>query len=129
LQDIDTLVNSKDFESAIDLIREKLSWCNCQRDNLKLNLQLGSVFIKAKQPLLAISIFEMLDHTIDDFTFCKWEPELSVEIWTSLLQAYQQLRMIKPHDNQSDIQDKQNNVIQKICKVDPGKALMLNRKV
>ncbi len=128
LQEIESLADSENFESAIDLIQEKLNSSTCQRENFKFNLLLGTVFIKAKQPLLAISTFEMLEHSIDEYKIYKWEPELSVEIWTMLLQSYQLYIMMKPHCNQSGIQEKQNCVLQKICNIDPKKALMLSRK-
>lgn len=128
VQEIESFIESENFESAIDQIQKKLNSSNCQRDNFKFNILLGTVFIKAKQPLLAISTFEMLDHSIDEYKVYKWEPELSVEIWTMLLQSYQLYKMMKPQCNQSDIMEKQNHVLQKICNIDPKKALMLSRK-
>jgi hypothetical protein len=57
----------------------------------------------------------------------KWDPDLAVEAWSLLVQAYRAARAGKPANIQVSLQEKQNSILTKVSYIDPKKALQLNK--
>lgn len=87
----------------------------------------GTLLLRAKQADIAVSVLEMLDQKAVTYNLDKWDPDLAVEAWGLLVQAYKAARAGKAANIQVSLQEKQNSILTKISCIDPKKALQLNK--
>jgi type VI secretion system protein VasJ len=126
-QKVNELVGAGKIEEAIDLIQNGIRTAKCERDSFRRSMQVGSLLLRAKQADIAVSVLEMLDQKAGVFSLDKWDPDLAVEAWALLVQAYRASRAGKPANIQVLLQEKQNSILTKVSYIDPKKALQLNK--
>jgi type VI secretion system protein VasJ len=124
---INALVVANQFEDALEIVQQGMRSSNSERDNFMRTVVIGSLLNKAKQPDIAISVLEGLDQKIELYKLERWDPDLAVEAWSTLVQAYKSGKNSKPQNIQLLIQEKQNTILSKISQIDPKKALILNK--
>jgi hypothetical protein len=76
---------------------------------------------------MAVSMLEMLDQKIATYSVDKWEPDLAVEAWSVLVQAYKVAKAGKAANILLSLQERQNTILTKVSYIDPKKALLLNK--
>jgi type VI secretion system protein VasJ len=124
---VNELVSKGKIEEAIDLVQGGIRTARCERDSFRRSMLVGNLLLKAKQADIAVSVLEMLDQKISVYSLDKWEPDLAVEAWAMLVQAYKTARAGKASNIQVSLQEKQNSILTKISYIDPNKALQLNK--
>ena len=88
---------------------------------------MAQLLLKAKQPDIAVSMLEMLDQKIAAYSVDKWEPDLAVDAWSGLVQAYKVAKAGKAANILLTLSDRQNSILTKLSCIDPKKALLLNK--
>lgn len=127
LRDVNSLVSAGQFEQAMDLVQKAIRSSSSERDNFRRTIAIGSLLLKAKQPDIAVSVMESLDLKITTYHLDRWDPDIAVEAWSVLVQAYKVGKATKPQNIQAVIQEKQNTILSKISQIDPKKAFTLNK--
>jgi len=127
MRDVNGLVAAGQFEQAMDLVQKAIRSSSSERDNFRRTIAIGSLLLKAKQPDIAVSVMESLDQKITAFNLERWDPDIAVEAWSVLVQAYKVGKGTKPQNIQAIIQEKQNTILSKISQIDPKKAFTLNK--
>jgi hypothetical protein len=87
---------------------------------------LGKFLVDNKRPDIALAILESLDDKIVQYHLDRWDPELSVEAWMLLMQAYKVAKNSKPQPVQMSILEKQNTILQKLSRTDPKAAFRIS---
>ncbi len=126
-QKVSELVAAGKIEEAIDLVQSGIRTARCERDSFRRSMLVGNLLLKAKQAEIAVSVLEMVDQKAGVYSLDKWEPDLAVEAWVTLVQAYKAARAGKPPNMQVSLQEKQNSILTKISYIDPNKALQLTK--
>jgi hypothetical protein len=98
-----------------------------ERESFRRSIIVGTLLLKAKQPDIAVSMLEMLDQKITTYKVDQWEPDLAVEAWSVLVQAYKVAKAGKAANILLSLQEKQNTILTKVSYIDPKKALSLNK--
>jgi type VI secretion system protein VasJ len=124
---VNELVGSGRLEEAIDLVQSGIRTAKCERESFRRTMLVGTLLLQAKQADIAVSVLEMLDQKAGIYSLDKWDPDLAVEAWSLLVQAYRAARAGKPANIQVSLQEKQNSILTKISCIDPKKALQLNK--
>ena len=124
---VNGLVAAGQIEDALDLVQTGIRSSANERDSFRRTIMVGSLLLKAKQPDIAISVLESLDQKITSYCLDRWEPDLAVEAWAVLVQAYKAGKVPKPQNIQLVYQEKQNTILSKISQIDPRKAFVLNK--
>jgi type VI secretion system protein VasJ len=124
---VNELVGSGKIEEAIDLVQNGIRTAKSERYSFRRSMLVGTLLLKAKQADIAVSVLEMLDQKAGVFSLDKWDPDLAVEAWSLLVQAYKAARSGKPANIQVSLQEKQNSILTKVSYIDPKKALQLNK--
>jgi type VI secretion system protein VasJ len=124
---VNELVSSGKIEEAIDLVQSGIRTAKCERDSFRRSMLVGTLLLRAKQADIAVSVLEMLDQKAGVFSLDKWDPDLAVEAWALLVQAYKAARAGKPANIQVLLQEKQNSILTKVSYIDPKKALQLTK--
>jgi type VI secretion system ImpA/VasJ family protein len=127
LKRVNELVGSGKVEEAIDLVQSGIRTAKCERDSFRRSMLVGTLLLQAKQADIAVSVLEMLDQKAGVYSLEKWDPDLAVEAWSLLVQAYRAARAGKPANIQVSLQEKQNSILTKVSYIDPKKALQLNK--
>jgi type VI secretion system ImpA/VasJ family protein len=124
---VNKLVAAGQIEDALTLIQSTMRSSSSERDNFRRTIAISSLLLKAKQPDIATSILETLDRKIDRHGLGKWDPEIAVEAWSTLVMSYKAGKVQKPQNLQALLQDKLTAVLSKIGQIDPGKAFALSK--
>jgi len=124
---IDTLVASNQIEKALALVQVSIRNSASEEDNFRRSILLGSLLLKAKQPDIALSIYESLDERIAQYHLDKWNPDLATEAWSGLIATIKVAKAQKPQNTQVTLTDKHNTILRKISQIDPMKAFELNK--
>lgn len=124
---VNELVAAGKIEEAIDLVQSGIRTAKCERDSFRRSIQVGTLLLMAKQAEIAVSVLEMLDQKTVVYNLDKWDPDLAVEAWSLLMQAYKAARAGKPPNIQISLQEKQNSILTKVSYIDPKKALQLTK--
>jgi type VI secretion system protein VasJ len=124
---VNELVAAEKIEEAIDMVQSGIRTAKCERDSFRRSMLVGTLLLKAKQAEIAVSVLEMLDQKAGIYSLDKWDPDLAVEAWILLVQAYRAARAGKPPNIQVSLQEKQNSILTKISYIDPKKALQLTK--
>lgn len=127
LKKVNELVGAGKLEEAIDLVQSGIRTAKCERDSFRRSMLVGTLLLQAKQADIAVSVLEMLDQKAMVYCLDKWDPDLAVEAWSLLVQAYRAARAGKPANIQVSLQEKQNSILTKVSYIDPKKALQLNK--
>jgi type VI secretion system protein VasJ len=126
-QKINELVACGQIEEAIDLVQRGIRTAHSERESFRRSIIVGTLLLKAKQPDIAVSMLEMLDQKITTYKVDQWEPDLAVEAWSVLIQAYKVAKAGKAANILLSLQEKQNTILTKVSYIDPKKALSLNK--
>jgi type VI secretion system protein VasJ len=126
-QKVNELVGAGQIEEAIDLVQRGIRSAHSERESFRRTIMVASLLLKAKQADMAVSMLEMVDKKITDYSVDKWEPDLAVEAWSVLVQAYKVSKAGKAQNILLSLQDKQNTILTKVSYIDPKKALLLNK--
>ncbi|MBN1130988.1 MAG: type VI secretion system protein TssA [Chitinispirillaceae bacterium] len=126
-QKANELVGSGQIEEAIDLVQRGIRRSHSERDSFRRTIIVASLLLKAKQPDMAVSMLEMVDQKITAYRVDKWEPDLAVEAWSVLVQAYKVSKAGKAQNILLSLQEKQNTILTKVSYIDPKKAILLNK--
>jgi type VI secretion system protein VasJ len=127
LKKVNELVGSGKIEEAIDLVQSGIRTAKSERDSFRRSMLVGTLLLQAKQAEIAVSVLEMVDQKAGVYSLDKWDPDLAVEAWALLVQAYKAARTGKPANIQVSLQEKQNSILTKVSYIDPKKALQLNK--
>jgi type VI secretion system protein VasJ len=126
-QKANELVAGGQIEEAIDLVQRGIRSSRSERESFRRSILVGSLLLKAKQPDIAVSMLEMLDQKITTYSVDKWEPDLAVDAWSALVQAYKVAKAGKAQNILLSLQERQNTILTKVSYIDPKKALLLNK--
>ena len=124
---VNEFVAAGNIEEAIALVQSGIRTAKCERDSFRRSMLVGTLLLRAKQAEIAVSVLEMLDQKAGVYCLDKWDPDLAVEAWGLLVQAYRAARAGKPPNIQVSLQEKQNSILTKISYIDPNKALQLTK--
>jgi type VI secretion system protein VasJ len=127
LKKVNELVGSGKIEEAIDLLQGGIRTAKCERDSFRRSMLVGTLLLQAKQAEIAVSVLERLDQKAGVYSLEKWDPDLAVEAWSLLVQAYKAARAGKPANIQVSLQEKQNSILTKVSYIDPKQALQLSK--
>jgi type VI secretion system protein VasJ len=127
MKEVNGLVAAGQFEQAMDLVQKSIRSSSTERDNFRRMIAIGSLLLKAKQPDISVSVMESLDQKISAYNLERWDPDIAVEAWSVLVQAYKVGKATKPQNIQVQIQERQNIILSKISQIDPKKAFTLNK--
>jgi type VI secretion-associated protein, VC_A0119 family len=126
MKEAQALAASGSIEKALDLIQNALRCSSSERDNFRRSIMLCNLLVSAKQPDIALSILESLHEKINNYHLDKWDPDLSVEAWSSMVKVLKMAKANKPPNVQAAMHEKLNMVVSKISQIDPKKAFSLN---
>ncbi len=126
-RNVNQFVSAGQMEEALALIQNGMRSSTNERDNFRRTITVGTLLLRAGQPDLAVSALESLDRKIDLHGLEKWDPDLAVEAWAALAAAYKVVRAQKPQNIQAAIQEKQNEILSKISRIDPRRAFNLSK--
>ena len=126
-QKVNQLVAANKIEEAIDLVQSGVRTAKCERESFRRTILVAQLLLKAKQPDIAVSMLEMLDQKIAAYSVDKWEPDLAVDAWSGLVQAYKVAKAGKAANILLTLSDRQNSILTKLSCIDPKKALLLNK--
>jgi type VI secretion system protein VasJ len=113
-------------EKALDFVQNAIRGSSNERDNFKRSIILCSLLVSAKQPDIALSILESLNGKINDYRIDKWDPDLAVDAWSSMVKVLKMAKNGKQPNVQASMNEKMNSILSKISQIDPKKAFSLN---
>jgi type VI secretion system protein VasJ len=113
-------------EKALDFVQSAIRGSSNERDNFRRSIIMCSLLMSAKQPDIALSILESLNVKIIEYHIDKWDPDLAVEAWSSMVKALKMAKNGKQPNVQATMHDKMNSILSKISQIDPKKAFSLN---
>jgi type VI secretion system protein VasJ len=120
------LAGSGKIEMALDHIQTAIRSSGSERDNFRRSIVLCSLLMSAKQPDIALSILDSLCEKINAYHIDKWDPDLAVEAWSTMIKALKTAKGNKPPAVLASMNEKANLIISKISQIDPKKAFSLN---
>lgn len=125
--EVNKLVAGGKVEDALTMIQKNMRSSSNERDNFRRTVMVGSLLLKAKQPSIAVSVLESLNLKIEQHCLDKWDPDIAVEAWANLVEAYKVTKNQKPQNVMTAIMEKQNSILSKISQLDPKKAFTLSK--
>jgi type VI secretion system protein VasJ len=114
------------IEKALDFVQTAIRNSSNERDNFRRSIIMCSLLVSAKQPDIALSILESLNEKIASYHIDKWDPDLAVDAWSSMVKVLKMAKNGKPANIQGSMHDKMNSILSKISQIDPKKAFSLN---
>ncbi len=120
------LAGSGNVEKALDLLQTAIRSSASERDNFRRSIVLCSLLVSAKQPDIALSILESLHEKINAYHIDKWDPDLAVDAWSSMVKVLKTAKAGKQPGALAAMQEKMNTILSKISQIDPKKAFSLN---
>jgi type VI secretion system protein VasJ len=125
-KDAAALASANKIEAALDVLQNSIRNSSNERDNFRRFIIMGNILMGAKQPDIALSILESLDGKIQLYHLDKWDPDLAVEAWSSMVKIIKAARANKPAPLQASMTERQNTILSKISQIDPKKAFSHN---
>ena len=113
------------IEKALDVLQSAIRSSGSERDNFRRSIVLSSLLVSAKQPDIALSILESLHEKINNYHIDKWDPDLAVDAWSSMVKVLKMAKGGKQPNMQAAMQEKMNAIVSKISQIDPKKAFTL----
>lgn len=126
-KEINGLVAGGQIQQALAVAQTAIRNSANEEDNFRRSILLGQVLMKAKQPDIALSIFESLDEKISSYQLDKWNPDLATDAWSGLIQSIKVARASKPQNVQQVLTEKHNTILKRISQVNPMKAFELSK--
>ncbi|MFV1951810.1 MAG: type VI secretion system protein TssA [Nitrospinota bacterium] len=125
IQEAGQLMRKKKIKEAIALFQEGLNKTSRRRERFMWRLNLARLCLRAGHPRLALPQLESLDEEINRFSLEEWEPDLCLDVITSLLKCQKTLtkgfKQTTP-----EISDKRNQLYSRLCRLDMLSALAFN---
>lgn len=122
---VNELVAAGKVEQALEMLQTAMSTSNNERENFIRSILISNLLLKGKQPDIAVSFLESLNTKIETYHLESWDPELTVEAWTALFTAYKAARANKPQNILATLNEKQNDILSRISRINPKKAFQL----
>jgi type VI secretion system protein VasJ len=113
-------------EKAIDIVQTAIRHSSNERDNFRRSIIMCSILVTVKQFDIALSILESLNEKIASCNIDKWDPDLAVEAWSSMVKVLKFAKNGKAANIQTSLQEKMNSILYKISQIDLKTALSLN---
>jgi hypothetical protein len=127
MREINGLAAAGQHEKALSILQTSIRNSSSEEQNFRRSILLGQLLLKAKQPDIALSIFETVDEKVATYHLDRWNPDLATEAWSGLIQAIKVARANKPQNIQTALSDKHNTILRKISQINPMKAFELNK--
>ncbi|MCI0515320.1 type VI secretion system protein TssA [candidate division KSB1 bacterium] len=122
-QEAQKLYDGGDLEGALMQIQKGLMNNPTPKSRFRRLLHLAMLCLKDKKPEAAGPILETLESEVEKFGLRDWDPELTLQVWSHLIRAYQQLLKKEENKNNSHFQEGFQRVFEKICQLDVRFAL------
>ena len=119
------LSSSGNVEKALDVLQAAIRGSGSERDNFRRSVVLSSLLVTAKQPDIALSILESLHEKINNYHLDKWDPDLAVDAWSSMVMVIKMAKAGKQPAVVAALHEKMNVIVGKISQIDPKKAFSL----
>lgn len=123
--DAKKLASGGRLADAIQLLQDAIQQDGTRRGRFLLRLTMARLCMQASKPGIAGPILENLESEIEALTLHEWEPVLALEVWSQLHQCYGMLSAdeARPQNQQDRVHEKAQRVFDRICHVDPARAL------
>jgi hypothetical protein len=92
-------------------------------DNFRRRLSIVSHMLDAKKPEIALYMLESLYELADTYYLARWVPSMVVDLFDLMIRTYEVIAKEEIGDKKSAIIHKRDNVMKKMCYLDPGTAL------
>jgi type VI secretion system protein VasJ len=121
-----TLAAGGSIEKALDFVQTAIRNSSNERDNFRRSIIMCSLLVSAKQPDIALSILDSLNEKINGYHIDKWDPDLAVDAWSTMIKVLKMAKNGKQPNIQASMHEKMNSILSKISQIDPKKAFSLN---
>ena len=126
MRDAEALAGAGKLADALAVLKAGMRSGSSARDNFRRSMLMGSLLLAGKQPQVAVSVLESLSDTVDEYRLERWDPDLAAEALAGLLGAYRMARAAATPQQQAALAEKQQAVLARISRIDPGRALALH---
>lgn len=115
--------NDGDLESALMHIQKGLVNNPTPKSRFRRLLHQAMLCLKDKKAEAARPILETLETDVDRFGLRDWDPELTLQVWSHLIRAYQILFKKEENKDNLNYQKGFQRIFEKICQLDVRFAL------
>ncbi len=116
---IETNNDESDLVHLVDEIKRNGN----ELDNFRRRLSIVSHMLDAKKPEIALYMLESLYELADTYYLARWVPSMVVDLFDLMIRTYEVIAKEEIGDKKSAIIHKRDNVMKKMCYLDPGTAL------
>lgn len=122
-EDIKSSVASDNVEEDRFHLADGIKNDGNELDNFRRRLSTVSYLLDAKRPEIALFLLESLYELAETYYLARWVPSIVVDLFDLMINTYDEIAKEKNGDKKSALINKRNNVLKKMCYLDPGKAL------
>jgi type VI secretion system protein ImpA len=116
------LIKERRFGDALALLQSHVSAASSGRERFLRRLDLADVCLDAGNAVLAFPVLDDLAGIIERGRIEEWEEKaVVVRVWHSLVRCCRQLGA------QPDVQAREKEIFDRLCRLDPAKALSLDK--
>jgi type VI secretion system protein VasJ len=119
-------LGSGNLQDALAAMRDGAARDTTQKDRFRRRLYVADLCVKGQNPAVARPLLERLDEEIDRHALDAWDPPLALEVWTNLHACYEALARSAPQSQKQELGRQADAMFEKICQVDPTRALSLD---
>jgi len=123
IQEAKKLAMSAKYQEAIALLEQAKQQSSSEKDNFYRSLHIGIILLQAKRIVAAIAIFNQLNQKVEQLQLQSWAPEIAVELWGAMVQAYRAQKSTVQQPEQ--IEQTIDTIIGNIAKISAAAALQL----
>ena len=117
------ILEGGDLLGAISLLQGKAAADNSRKGAFRRMLAMAALCMRGNQPSIARPLLEDLNDSVEKLSIDKWDPALTLEVWTNLHKCYESLAAGSSAPNKQAMLQLAEGVFQKICRLDVGYAL------
>lgn len=121
-QEVASLIESNSIEAALDFLSNRISQCGGESEKFRRRLLVASCMLSAKRADIALNILELLYDNANNHNLINWDPPLAVEMFTSLIEAYDAVAKSKQGQTQVILYNKRDEIVKKVSYIDPKVA-------
>jgi type VI secretion system protein VasJ len=117
-----------DLEGALAALRDGASQDRTARDRFRRHLKMAEVCLKGGKPAVAVPFLDRLVEEVERHGLGMWDPELASEVWTLLYTGCTALVAGAADADKPALQEKARVAYERVCQIDPARALPLAPK-
>lgn len=117
--EVHSIISSSNIEEDLELLVKGINQSSNELDNFKRRLSVVSCMLATQRLDIALFMLESLYEVAESYHLARWSPSLVMDLLNLMVRTYDEMAKDKSGIRQSLLIQKRDNMLKKMCYLDP----------